>query len=214
MSEKTKKGFYEILWLLCQKENLLVKWAGDGYLKKSKNTYYWSPEIYNEFNCISVGEIIIDEQIDLSEHELEAPKESLESEVNQETIKKVRGKSAAEKEKSFQESISNQLEEFISLFNNKNIGIPGKTTPKTTVVKKLIKFFQDYPDYTMTDVIEATKLYIANLKKQGSIRFIRECGYFVSKKIDGVDQSDLAKWCEEYKQGGQSFNGYTSHNLL
>jgi hypothetical protein len=63
----------------------------------------------------------------------------------------------------------------------------------------------------MQDVIEATNLYIATLKKQGSIRFVRECGYFISKKIDGVDQSDLAKWCEEYKDGGQN---YSSHTLL
>jgi hypothetical protein len=209
MSQKTKKGFYEILWLMCKKENLLTKWASEGYLKKSKNTYYWTSEIYNEFNSVSVGELKIEDvKLDLSEHSLELPANHPSKIFKSKTAKE------KEKEESFIQNSSNQLEEFISLFSRQNIGIAGKTTPKITVVKKLIKFFADYPDYTMTDVIEATKLYIANLKKQGSIRFIRECGYFISKKIDGVDQSDLVKWCEEYKQGGQNYTDYSSHNLL
>lgn len=190
MSEyNVNKGFYEILWTICEKENLLIKWVADGYLVRSRDTYFWTPKTMSEFECNIVGELKI-ERPDLSEIKLEKPKEK-EVEVE-----------------------PNKLLEFIELFGRKNIGLSGKVTPKITVVKKLHKFFQEYPEYTIDDVIEGTKLYIANLKKQGSIRFIRECGYFISKKIDGVDQSDLAKWCEEYKQGGQSFTDYSSHTLL
>lgn len=187
-NQKTNKGFYEILWEICQKENLIVKWVADGYIIRSRDTYFWTPKAMEEFECNIVGELKI-ENPDLSTIELEAPKKEMSLE-------------------------DNKLAEFISLFGRQNIGIAGKGTPKITVVKKLIKFFVEYPEYNMDDVIEATKLYIATLKKQGSIRFIRECGYFISKKIDGVDQSDLAKWCEEYKEGGQSFTDYTSHTLL
>ena len=187
---KANKGFYEILWEICQKDNHITRWILDGYLVKSKDTFFWTPKAMQEFECNIVGELKI-ENPDLSTIKLEKPKKAPQM--------------------SFED---NKLAEFIELFGRKNIGIPGKGTPKITVVKKLINFFNEYPDYNMDDVIGATKLYIANLKKQGSIRFIRECGYFISKKIDGVDQSDLAKWCEEYKQGGQSFTDYTSHNLL
>jgi hypothetical protein len=187
---KANKGFYEILWEICQKDNHITRWILDGYLVKSKDTFFWTPKAMQEFECNIVGELKI-ENPDLSTIKLEKPKKAPQM--------------------SFED---NKLAEFIELFGRKNIGIPGKGTPKITVVKKLINFFNEYPEYNMDDVIGATKLYIANLKKQGSIRFIRECGYFISKKIDGVDQSDLAKWCEEYKQGGQSFTDYTSHNLL
>ena len=87
----------------------------------------------------------------------------------------------------------------------------GKTTDKVSVVKRLIKFLQEY-DYTLADIAKATDLYINTLKSQGSIKFIRECGYFISKKIDGVEQSDLAKWCEELKNG--SGPAYNSHQIL
>ena len=87
----------------------------------------------------------------------------------------------------------------------------GKTTEKNNVLKKLIKFFKEYPEYNMNDVIAATDTYVNSLKKQGSIQYIRECGYFIYKKVDGVDQSDLAKWCEESKNNGTS---YTSHKII
>jgi hypothetical protein len=189
---KVKKGFYDVLWSMCEKENLLTRWILDGYLGKSKDTFYWTPKALAMFECEVVGEKTIEyPPNELSQVSLEPPKQQKENEKLNE--------------------IHNSLEVFIKLFGKQNIGIAGKTTPKITVVKKLLKFFKDYPDYTMQDVIEATNLYIATLKKQGSIRFVRECGYFISKKIDGVDQSDLAKWCEEYKDGGQN---YSSHTLL
>lgn len=213
---KEKKGFYDILWLMCEKDNLIIKWVADGYLIRSKNTYYWTPKAMVEFNCISVGELPFTEQIELSQHSLESSSES-PLEKSDDISNSIRFGSRTKKTQSDEElteKINNSLEEFINLFSSKNIGIAGKTTGKVTVVKKLLKFFSEYPDYTMNDVIEATKIYIATLKKQGSIRFIRECGYFISKRIEGVDQSDLAKWCEEYKSGGQSYTDYSSHNLL
>jgi hypothetical protein len=103
------------------------------------------------------------------------------------------------------------LTEFISKFNSKNLGVSGKTTDKVSVVKRLIKFLGEY-DYSLEDIAKATDLYIDTLKKQGSIRYVRECGYFIFKKIDGVDQSDLAKWCEELKNG--SGPAYNSHQIL
>lgn len=103
------------------------------------------------------------------------------------------------------------LTDFIAKFSAKNIGVSGKTTDKVSVVKRLIKFLAEY-DYTLEEIAQATDLYIDTLKGQGSIRYIRECGYFIAKKIDGVDQSDLAKWCEELKNG--TGPAYNSHQIL
>ena len=103
------------------------------------------------------------------------------------------------------------LSDFISKFSAKNLGVSGKTTDKVTVVKRLIKFLSEH-SYTLEEIAQATDLYIDTLKRQGSIRYIRECGYFISKKIDGVDQSDLAKWCEELKNG--SGPAYNSHQII
>ena len=103
------------------------------------------------------------------------------------------------------------ITEFIAKFSAKNIGVSGKTTDKVSVVKRLIKFLNEY-DYSLDEIAKATDLYINTLKEQGSIRYIRECGYFISKKIDGVEQSDLAKWCEELKNG--TGPAYNSHQIL
>jgi hypothetical protein len=103
------------------------------------------------------------------------------------------------------------ITEFIAKFSSKNIGVSGKTTDKVSVVKRLIKFLNEY-DYSLDEIAKATDLYIDTLKSQGSIKFIRECGYFISKKIDGVEQSDLAKWCEELKNG--TGPAYNSHQIL
>jgi hypothetical protein len=51
------------------------------------------------------------------------------------------------------------------------------------------------------------------MKRSGSIKFIRNSGYFISKVIDGVQQSDLAGWCEEYRNTGSKGN-YNSRGII
>ena len=190
---KRKKSFYDLLWTLCEEEGLLEKWISDNLLGKSRDTYYWTAKAQNKYNYNIIGERKGDLVVDKPTRTSLAQK-------------------AKEKEEKFKETVTNnQLEEFTSLFSKKNLGISGKTTTSITVVKKLIKFFEDFPMYNMDDVIKATKLCIEDHKKNGSLKFMRECGYFIYKKIDGIEQSDLAKWCEELKSGGQS---YTSHTIL
>ena len=202
---KRKKTFYDILWSMCESQKVIDSWIYEGYLGKSRDTYYWTAKAQEELACIAVGEITV------NEGSIETSSETIEEKSNQ-VIENKKASKAKKQEENFKEKVSdNKLEEFIKLFSKTNIGIPGKTTPKITVVKKLIKFFNDYPDYTMEDIISATTLYIETMKKEGSIKFIRECGYFIYKKIDGIEQSDLAKWCEESREGGQN---YTSHNII
>ena len=110
------------------------------------------------------------------------------------------------------------LLEFVTKFSAKSLGFSGKTTDQKTVTKKLQKFFLEY-DYTTEEILTATDACINSLRKQGNLKYIRECGYFVYKKIDGVEQSDLAKWCELVREnrnsnGGDDLGNYTSHRNL
>jgi len=57
---KVKKGFYDVLWSMCEKENLLTRWILDGYLGKSKDTFYWTPKALAMFECEIVGEKTIE----------------------------------------------------------------------------------------------------------------------------------------------------------
>ena len=160
---------------------MIDKWIYEEKLLFNGTTYSWTPKALQDLDITeSVGELSAIEKLKTT-HINTAPNRDLSIPPT-------------------------WLADFISKFSAKNLGVPGKTTDKSSVVKRLIKFLSDY-DYTLEEISQATDLYISTLKQQGSIKFIRECGYFIFKKVDGVDQSDLAKWCEELKIGsGTAFN--------
>ena len=103
------------------------------------------------------------------------------------------------------------IDDYVVKFSHKKIGIAGKATDKKTVLKKMENFMLEY-DYTIEEILGGTDLYVDNLLSTGSINFVQECGYFISKVVDKVPTSNLAKWCEEFRNGGAK--RYTSHNIL
>ena len=175
----------------------MEKWIYEEKLLFNGTTYSWTPKALEDLNFEkSIGKLLKDKHKDITTALPESP------EPSEPSVK------SSSKEIVLSATF---LGEFIGKFSTKNIGIAGKTTDKSSVVKRLIKFLTEY-DYTLEEILQATDLYIDTLKQQGSIRFIRECGYFIYKKIDGVDQSDLAKWCYELKNG--SGPAYNSHQIL
>ncbi len=165
---------------------MIDKWIYEEKLLHNGTTYSWTPKALEDLDLSkSIGELI-------------SPNSNPTPATNQ-TPKKEIVISAT------------WLAEFVAKFSAKNLGVSGKTTDKSSVVKRLIRFISEY-DYTLEEISQATDLYISTLKSQGNIRYIRECGYFIYKKIDGVDQSDLAKWCEELKNG--TGPAYNSHQIL
>lgn len=165
---------------------MIDKWIYEEKLLFNGTTYSWTPKALEDLDVNeSVGELSVIKKIETN-YTNTAPNRDLSIPPT-------------------------WLADFISKFSAKNLGVSGKTTDKSSVVKRLIKFLSEY-DYTLEEISQATDLYISTLKQQGSIRFIRECGYFIFKKVDGVDQSDLAKWCEELKNG--SGPAYNSHQIL
>lgn len=186
-----RKTFYDVLWALCETKGLLAEWREEGLLLYSNSKYSWSPrvnEILNSEELKIVSSLLIPEQ----------PTE----EIVQPTTKKT-PKVFAEIE---------WLEQFAEKFSRKNLGFSGKVTDKKTTLQKMHKFLETY-DYTKDEILAATDMYIDSLKRSGSIKFIRTSGYFISKIIDGVQQSDLASWCEEYRNTGSKGN-YNSRGII
>lgn len=189
-----KKTFYEVLWEIAQNEKLIDKWIYEELLLFNGTTYSWTPKALNQTDTtISLGVLSTEQPKVIRERISFAPRKDTDAPNRDLNIPPT------------------WLGEFINKFSTKNLGVSGKTSDKSSVVKRLIKFLSEY-DYTLDEILQATDLYISTLKQQGSIKYIRECGYFIFKKIDGVDISDLAKWCEELKNG--TGPAYTSHQIL
>ena len=77
----------------------------------------------------------------------------------------------------------------------------------------MTKFIQKFK-FTKEEILGATDLYIDTLRRKGSLNYVRECGYFIFKRIDGIDQSDLANWCEQFKDNGNQSTNYSSRNII
>jgi hypothetical protein len=94
------------------------------------------------------------------------------------------------------------LEEYVSKFSKKNIGISGKTSNLKLVGDKMSRFIKEF-NFNKETILGATDLYIRHWKRQGTPQFIREAHYFVFKRTEkGTETSDLATWCENYLREG------------
>ena len=202
-----KRTFYEILWAVCEVEGKIDDWIKGGILISNGTKYSWHPSVLHLCDASEIiGELVIQNTPKINE-------EKKQEFLNSVTSDFVRN-SPEQFIRSKQETAAVEwIDEFIQKFSIKNIGIAGKASSKPGVIKKMAKFLVD-TDYTKEEILGATDLYINTLKKQGSIRYIRDCIYFINKKIDGVDVSDLTKWCEEYRNNGGSKNDYDSRTIL
>lgn len=186
---KTKRTFYDVLWALCEKEGLVAKWKEIGLLIESNSKFSWHPNtgsyLGEETQIVGALTVNEDKQTSVSIPKAKAPK----------VLEEIPW-----------------LEEFAQKFSRQNLGFSGKVTDKKTTLEKMHKFLQTY-DYTKEEILAATDMYIESLKRSGSINYIRNSGYFISKIIDGVQQSDLASWCEEYRNTGSKGN-YNSRSII
>lgn len=63
------------------------------------------------------------------------------------------------------------------------------------IKKKMIKFFEIFPQYDWNLVLDATELYIRDQTDKGG-KYMQTAGYFILKLKDGVQESELANYCE------------------
>jgi hypothetical protein len=181
-----KKTFYETMWSLLEKQGILQKWFDEGLLVTKKNTTFWTPKALEILELeASIG------GVNLSDQE---PK-----------------KTAREVTSSVVVGLLDWVEEFTNKFSAKNIGIAGKGGNVKAIVKKMHLFLAEY-DYTKEEILAGVDLYLDNLKRTNSMAFVQEAHYFINKLHNGVQISNLAKWCDEVRNGNNK--RYTSHTIL
>jgi len=102
------------------------------------------------------------------------------------------------------EDYTSDLEDFVEQYRNifpKGIK-SGNGTPirgdRVGCVKKMKWFLDNYPEFSKTIILEATKRYVDSMKQKG-FAYVTQADYFINK--DGA--SKLAASCEEWniKQG-------------
>lgn len=90
-----------------------------------------------------------------------------------------------------------RIPEYRSMFSRKALGIDKASTPKA-VEEKLLKFHEEYPDYTMSDIIEAAKLHI---QETNNPIYIKKANNFLFKKEgNSTWESVAAEYCERVKE--------------
>jgi hypothetical protein len=185
-----KKTFYDVLWALCENDGLIEKWIDEGLLINSKSKFSWHPKvsfILKENELKIVGELTVN---DNKTTNMSVPK----------------GKTPK-----IYPDIP-WLVDYSEKFSRKNIGFSGKVSDNKSTLEKMHKFLEKY-DFTPEEILAATDMYIESMKRAASVKFIRNSGYFIFKVIDGVLQSDLASWCEEYRNTGSKGN-YNSRGII
>lgn len=103
-----------------------------------------------------------------------------------------------------------EIDEEVKVFRRLFKGLkPGAMGSKGNCTKKLIRWLNQNPEYSMEDVIKATKLYIASLK--GDYRYLQQADYFISKKHGKDDEtSRLSAFIEEIGDDMPPEEGWTN----
>jgi hypothetical protein len=164
----SKKSFYDVLWMLCVKNNQVEQWIEEGVLGKSKNTFFFTPKAKE---ILGISDVI-GKKVEVMDFEWVA---------------------------SYNEA-----------FDKKNIGIAGKKSDIAAVKAKMEKFCSKY-DYTPEEIIAASQIYTKYACDTYGSDKVQQSHYFISKIQDGIEVSNLAMWCEEWRTNGQK---YTSKRVL
>lgn len=172
------------MWSLLEKQGILQQWFDEGLLVTKKNTTFWTPKA---LEILGLQESI--GGVNLSDKPGGKPREvkiGLPDDL---------------------------IQNFTAKFSAKAIGVAGKGGNAAAVTKKMQKFLTEY-DYTFEEILKAVDLYLADLRKTNALRYVQEAHYFISKIHNGVNVSNLAKWCEEVRANKGGDKGYTSHTVL
>lgn len=99
-----------------------------------------------------------------------------------------------------------ELKFYKMLYNMFPKGVTSGGTPvrsgEAEFIKKLVQFVKRYPQFSKEVISKATNDYLAD-RKRNNWQFVMQAGYFVSKKLDGVEKSTLASWCENASNGSE-----------
>ena len=174
------------MWSLLEKQGILQQWYDEGLLVTKKNITFWTPKALELLGLEeSIG------GVNLSNQE---PKETARVVTSSVVV-----------------GLLEWINEFAIKFSVKNIGVAGKGGNIKAITKKMQLFLTEY-DYTKEEILNAVDLYLDNLKRANNMTYVQEAHYFISKIHNGVQISNLSKWCDEARNGNTK--RYTSHTLL
>jgi hypothetical protein len=174
------------MWSLLEKQGVLQTWYDEGLLVTKKNITFWTPKALELLGLEeSIGGVNLNN---------EAPKTK---------AREVTSPNPAE--------MLTWIDEFALKFSVRKIGVAGKGGNMKAIAKKMHQFLSEY-DYTKEEILAAVDLYLENLKRSNSMAFVQEAHYFISKVHNGVQVSNLSKWCDEVRNGNNK--RYTSHTIL
>jgi hypothetical protein len=92
------------------------------------------------------------------------------------------------------------IDDWRKIFHGKK---PGSMGNKEACLKKMQHFMLQYPDYDKDLIFKAAEAYINSFT--GDTRFFQQADYFIYKQdpgMKGINNSRLATFCEDIKQGG------------
>ena len=98
--------------------------------------------------------------------------------------------------------------EWMELFENINKDRKGV---KNYVVARMKKFFSEYPEYRVDDIMGATKMYIRNLDKP---MYLKSSHKFIMEGQGAERYSMLLEWCEKYKNTIEVQNRHSKSNTM
>jgi hypothetical protein len=92
------------------------------------------------------------------------------------------------------------LDELVQTIRKKFEGLkPYSMGDKHDLKRKLARFFKEYPEYTVRDVLDATEHYLEHTNPT----FVRRANYFIYKNIGKSERSDLLNCLSELKEQGK-----------
>jgi len=101
-------------------------------------------------------------------------------------------------EKSNMKSVASEINTWLEDYRNLFKGLkPGSKGDKGACLNKMIRFYQEYPDFANKDIImKATTKYIQG-EAHHNYRYLQRADYFIFKLVGKEETSRLASFCDE-----------------
>lgn len=95
------------------------------------------------------------------------------------------------------------IEQYRNLFKAVDV---TKAGDRPTIIKKMKRFMEEYPQYTKEQILEATRAYIDDyLMNNTSLQFLQNAKYFIKKERNPAG-SKLLEWLEIMKEQKDRFS--------
>jgi predicted transcriptional regulator len=165
--------------------------------------------IYRVYNYANTADLMeLEFIIENNEHSLHATQKG--KDFIKEVIAEIKKDIQIDKKQTvskFTKEVETWIQEYRDLFKNTKIGAIGD--PKSCV-KKMARFFDEYPDYADKDLIfKATQKYI-NSEATSNYKYLQRADYFIYKLTGKEEVSRLASFCSDIEENQMLDHSFTN----